>query len=190
MKSRGFGTIEIVVVVAALGLAAAVLWYVDQRGYARGAAETAAKWQARELKQQQTYDAEYKRLTGEKNAALGRFNVAMAEADAKYHKERAGHDAQKRRNAQLATDIRDGRVVLHDPGRPAAPCQADSGGRPADPATAGGGNAAAGPGLSAQLGEFLFAEADRADEVVDQLGFAQTTIMAYYKLALDCRGGT
>lgn len=201
MRHAGFTQLQMIGGVVALGLLTALFFGVrsyingvDERAFQRGAAETTAEWEERELAQQQEYAAEIDRLHEEKSAQAGRFIDAMAEADAKYAQSKKENADEKRRNDRIAADLRAGQLVLRDPGRAKAPAagQADSGkGLACTPAAGASDGAAAEPGeLSADVSEFLWGEANRADEVVndleDQLTFAQDTISAYYRLAKDC----
>lgn len=198
-RMAGFGTVEIVV---GLALVAGLLYgawafieSVDAKAYRRGTSETTALWQERLRQEQAAWDKERDELVAAGNARLAELQGTLRKAEENYeiHKRRAADE--KRKNDDIAADIRAGRLVLRDPGATAtAPTgEACRGQGPADPGAVANGDAAKGrqPGqLSLELTQFLWTEASRADEVIEDLEadlkLAQDTVMAYYKLAGDC----
>lgn len=170
-------------------------WWTDYTESLReeGRNEVRVQWNAQRLQDQARFDAERNRLIAEKNAALAELQGQLTTAQKKYEEERGKHDAEKTRNADVARAIRDGRLVYIDPN-----ATAGTGGDCRGTAGAGavaGGHAPTQQGggrLSAGTAEFLWSEASRADELVDdlieQLTLAQDTARAYYLIAKDrCR---
>lgn len=189
MRQRGY-----TVLLAGLGAAVAIglMIFTYHEGRRAGAAAERAKWQAREIVQQQAYDAERERLRKEKDAQLAQLQGRLAEADVDFEKMREAHRHEKARNDRVSADIRAGRLVLRDPGAPApSEARGGEGGNRAAPAGGGDGEAGGKPcRLSSGLTEFLWTEAARADQVIteleEQLHLAQDVVTAYYKLALGC----
>lgn len=175
--------------VAIVGLALAI-WLIYSTGKHHGQAAERQAWQARELEQQQAYAAELAKLRAEKDAELGRLQGDLAKAEENYEIQKRRAANEKARNDRIAADVRAGRLVLRDPGAPAG--EACSGPGPAGPATASPGDGPPPqPGqLSSELAGFLWSEAARADEVIEdleqRLTFAQDVIGAYYRMARDC----
>lgn len=193
MRQRGFGYIEIAVAIAiAVTLAFAVRW-IYSSGVAAGTNKERAAWQKRELVQQQTYADEIAKLRKAKDAELAELQGRLAQADADYQKKKEEADREKTKNARTERDLRDGRIVLVDPGRAGAGEACGGGGTAgAAPSSVGDGQARLQPrGLSGELSAFLWDEAGRADGVitglVDQLELAQNAVTAYYKIAQSCQ---
>lgn len=198
-RMAGFGTLELgigLVLLAGLLYGAwAFIESVDAKAYRRGTSETTALWQERLRQEQAAWDKEREELVAAGNARLAALQGELRKAEENYeiHSRRAADE--KRKNDDIAADIRAGRLVLRDPGATAtAPTgEACRGQGAADPGAVAGGDAARGgkPGqLSLHLTEFLWTEASRADEVIEgleaRLALAQDTVLAYYKLAEDC----
>jgi hypothetical protein len=137
------------------------------------------KWEQRERKQTAAWQAELDRIRREKDDAVAGLQARLAAAEFE-HLEELEHEKQK--TDRYVADVRAGRLVFVDPGSraPAAgeACRSEG---PAATATAGGGDGAAPGRLSAEASEFLLREADRADEVTEQLGLAQEALTALFE---------
>lgn len=191
-RLRGIGEVEIIVVLVVIAALIGTHWWAYGSGKGAGRDEEKAAWQKRELEQQQTYAAEIKRLRDEKDAQLAALQGKLAGAEADFEKKRKEHQDAKARNDRFDRGVRDGSIVLVDPG--AGEARGSPGAAGAAPA-GGCDGAPSRPGrLSPRLAEFLFSEADRADAVIedleDRLALAQGTVTAYYELAKGCSGGT
>lgn len=167
------------------------LWFTYDAGHDAGTSKEKAAWQKREIVQQQTYAAELKRLRDLKDGQLAALQAENDKAIENYEKKRREHANERAKNERFAADLRAGRLVLRDPGRPAAGEACGGQGPAGAPAIADGDGPAAQPrGLSSELASFLWAEAARADEVIEdlesRLTLAQDTIGAYYRMARDC----
>lgn len=186
--------VKIGIALAIVAATAGALWWTYSSGESAGRSAERAAWQAREIKQQQAYAAEVERLRQEKDAQAERLLADLAAADQRYNKTKEDHAREKSKNDRFAADIRAGRLVLRDSGRAAAG-EVRGGEGPAGAAAAcrGDGKTAEPGELSTELSGFLWAEAARADEVIEdleeQLHFAQDVIGAYYRLARDCSVG-
>lgn len=147
---------------------------IDKKGYDRGVQETTAGFVKRD------------------NAALAEANARIAALNAQvraieqdgqrkldliaqqHEKDKANAKAQRDRDVAAA---RAGSLKLQDPyGATVCAGQGDRSATAETGPGAGGRDGSAGAQLSQQLTEFLYAEADRADEVVDQLSRAQDVI--------------
>jgi hypothetical protein len=199
---KGFTQLQLIWAVVILGLLTALavvarnyLNGIDERGYSRGVQETTAKWETRERKQQQAHVAEVEQLRAARDAALATYQVELDKALANYEKAKKGRDDEKVKNARVERDLRDGRLVFVDPGKPRAPaggeaCKCE--GATGPPAAAiGDGAPDAQPGeLSQGLAAALWDRATAADGVIEdlesRLNLAQDTILAYYHIARDC----
>lgn len=167
---------------AALG---AVVWGtkayiegVDERAFARGKNETEAAYAVRDNKALTAVTAERDKLRAQVQKQERDFGIAIAVLTDEY--EGKLQNAEKTRRNDVAA-IRDGSLRLRDPGSTAAvTCPAVG---PAGTATAAStGNAQAGGELSPELTQFLVGEANRADEIVEQLTLAQAVILQQVKL--------
>jgi len=188
VKPRGFGRLELAIALIAVTICGAVLFLAYGQGKHAGAAAERAAWQARELEQQQAYAGEIELLRKTKDAALEVLQGKLAAATDGYERKRQEAEREKAKNARFERDLRDGRIVLVDPGAG----QAGRGERAAGTAAAGNCNGTTdGRGrLSPQLAEFLWSEAGRADRVIEELEehlrLAQDVLTAYYELARSC----
>lgn len=141
---------------------------VDGAGYQRGKAEVESVWQAREARQNASYAAKIRELSEAAAAATQRGASDTAKTVRKLTLEKA--DEVAKRDAVIA-DLRAGRRVFVDPGSPG--CNPPGGSPPrTTTADSPGDQPAEGGQLSQKLGEFLVAEASRADQVVHDFNAA------------------
>ena len=167
--------LKFVVVIAAICALIAVVFgvykHIDAVGYERGVSEERVKWQDRANKELAAANAEITRLNAlyrglEKKSADDSARIAT-----KYEQEVKDANANLER---YVADVRDGRIVLRDPG--AATAQAGGGAAPAAGSPAGGGDGRPGAGLSAAASEFLLRLTGEADTVVRQLQACQQVV--------------
>ena len=183
-KQRGIATgwlylIGLIVFVGALtGLVIAWKSYTDgliQEGYDRGRQEIEAKYAKRDNDQLRIANAEIQRLQNAARAAELEGTKRLAAIATQREKERQNAKVQHERD--LAA-VRAGTLVLRDPGQIAACAPVgDSGPGPEAGATAAQRDGTQAGGLSREATEFLFGEANRADDVVAQLASAQAVIV-------------
>lgn len=177
MRQRGFGYVEIIVGIAIIGALGAAAVGLYATGKEDGHQEEMAKWLERdneELREAQN-DLEAARAKVRASEAKAGKDVAAADAA---HQRRLADEKQK--HADFIAGVRAGRIVLRDPGETAPGPEACRGGAPAAPTAPGGGDGAGGVRLSREAGEFLWAEAERADLVAAKLTYAQQVIVAIY----------
>lgn len=161
-------------VAAALGALYALYSGIDGAGYRRGAAETEARWQAREAVQSAAYAVELRRLSENALAATQKGASDTARAVRKLNQEKAIALAQK--DADLAA-LRDGTLRLRDPGVDSG-CRAPGGGPSSPATTVAGGTDAGGGELSGPAAGFLLAEAARADALVGKYNAALSLLVS------------
>lgn len=177
MRQRGFGYLELVIVAAiivALGAAAVELY---STGKETGKQEERAAWLARDNEQLRDAQAALKAEQDKVRALEAKAINDLAAADKDNRKRLA--DEQKKHDDFIA-GVRAGRIVLRDPGKPAAGPQACPGGAPAAAPAAGQPDGAGGARLSGEASEFLWSEAERANLIAVKLTYAQKIIAAYY----------
>jgi len=150
---------------------------IDGRGYRRGAAETEASWQAREIRQQAAAEKERKRIEDDYRArerAWSSFHQKIAED---YQKE--VEDARKTKERDVAA-ARSGALRLRDRTASCASAglQPDRGQPPGATSAAPVRDVHAGSELSGEASAFLLGLVDEADEVARQLGACQALIRA------------
>jgi hypothetical protein len=171
--------IQVLVIVGALIalLAAAVTAFkvIDGRGHARGQAEERAVWEAREARELAEANAKIIQLTT-RARKLERDAAARTTAD---------NDARRAADEQAAAavsgvggSVRDGLRELCD-GRAAGREGADQRAEGAAPGAASGADGADRTEFFTVVGDFLSAEAARADRVARKLGQAQALIRVY-----------
>lgn len=177
--------------IAALGMLTALAFGairyvngVDAKAFERGRKQAEAAYAQRDNEALRSAHAEIDRLNLRIRAQEDQLTAKGAEIDQRRQKEIDDARAQRERDIVA---VRAG-FRLRDPGCAGSatgiPGSAGSSGRA--PATAPGvGDDAARCRLSGEATEFLLGEADRADEVVRQLGAAQELIREYRRILND-----
>lgn len=142
------------------------------RGHSDGQESERLIWQERESEQLRLANAEIVRLNDEARALEQAGAKRIATLAEQHEKEKA---RAKANHDKFLDDLLAGRIRLYDPGRTASAGACPSAAS-ATAATAGGGDGEARSELSPALARFLVGEAQRADEVVQQLTLAQGVI--------------
>lgn len=149
------------------------------------------EWQAREMKSREAYAAREREIRAEKDQEIGDLQQELANAGAAFEKARRRAEDAESKNDRTAADLRAGRLVLRDPGARGEPAARGEGAAgPAAPGSCDGAPRPEPSQLSRDLSLNLWAEAGRADRVIEdletRLTYAQDVIVAYYELAKGC----
>ena len=200
LRSCGVDTVQLTLYLVGFGMlvaAAAIVhgWWERHKEELRaeGARAERLRWEKREREQQQAYAAELQALRAQRDAATVELQGRLEQAESNYVVTKKEHAREKAKTARIERDLRDGRLVLVDPGGAPAAGKACGGEGAAGPGPKPDGDGAAralARGLSAELSTFLWTEAGRADAVIEdleaRLTLAQDNVRAYYRLAQRC----
>jgi hypothetical protein len=153
---------------------------VDAKAYERGRKEVEATYAQRDNEALRAAQDEIARLTGIARAKEAALAKATTEVDIR--RQREIDNARTQRERDIAS-VRAGFRLL-DPGCARSPASPDAGSGRSGSALAGGTSLGDGPSgcrLSGEATEFLLGEAERADEVAEQLKAAQDLIGEYHR---------
>lgn len=197
MKTKGFGLIELAIVVGAFAALAATIFggvhmwnnHMDSvRSEARTAGRTSALKEVadRDNKALLAANAKIKELSDRLVTLQAELDKRIVEIDNAYSE---GVKDGNEKKAAVIADLRSGRLVLRDPGAEDRGRGPGSGVQPVPSATGGvgcGDGKKAAP-LSARLSEFLIGKFSDADNDLRQLAAAQDAVTALLGALDKCR---